>query len=47
MGSEYSSHENIWWFEVPHSRVNWRALVLGVVNWDFESTSKVNGQVIR
>lgn len=26
---------------MPHSRANWRALVLGVVNWDFQSTSKV------
>ena len=32
MDSEYSSHENVWWFEVPHSRAKWQALVLKVVN---------------
>jgi hypothetical protein len=47
MDSEYSSHENVWWFEVPHSRAKWRALVLGIVNRDFQSTSKLDGQVIR
>jgi hypothetical protein len=47
MDCEYSSLENVWWFEVPHSRAKWRALVLGVVNWDFQPISKVNGRVIR
>ena len=43
MDYEYSSHEDVWWFEVPHSRAKWRTLVLGVVNWDFQSTNKVDG----
>jgi hypothetical protein len=47
MDSEYSSQENVWWFEVPHNRAKWQVLVLKVVNWDFQSTRKVDGQVIR
>jgi len=46
MDSEYSSHGKVWWFEVPHNRAKWRALVLRVVNGDFQSNRKVDGQVI-
>ena len=40
MGCEYSSHENVWCFEAPHGRATCRVLVLGIVNWDLQLTSK-------
>jgi hypothetical protein len=46
MDSEHSSHENVCWFEVPHNRAKLRALVLKVVNWNFQSNRTVDGQII-